>query len=509
MSVPGLESTEAPRGVSGEVRFVSREEAVRLRGALEAARLLFVAVGEPGPGSRARLAEVIDEAIEGALRDRGGAPPGIGASSEPGAALSDQLYRARLIGRVGVAIDVAALGGLVDARGALEPEDGACLRFLAEATTDRPVVLLLDVNNAAVRTYGAPLPLCEALGVEAPAMRPTPVRAPPSPLARVALVTPTPTPTSTPTPGRTPTQPLHEVADEPSPLPELGPEVLTEAAALLGEVTRATPLTGLERAFTDGYAPMRAALLEDRLGNVGIGKQAARALCASFATIFSRAYGEAVRTFGVTGRHPRMGFELFDLAQKCARVHGARSTHVIVVDALRYDLGKRLRHRLGRVLARRAVCVEEHVMWALLPTTTPVQLDALARGDDALKSPSVLERETSIVRGRSLDVLRRTRVGHRDVLKLDLIEGRLRESGAGERDRLESLAAELTPILARAIETSPMRTLVVVAGDHGFRFGDDGEPRDEKAATSAGHQGGASPDEVFVPFTAWLVGGVH
>ena len=519
MSVPGLENVEAPRALAGEVRFVTREEAVRLRGALEAARLLFVAVGELGPGSRGRLAEVIDEAIEGALRDRGGAPPGIGASSEASAALSDQLYRARLIGRVGLAIDIAALGGLVDARGALEPEDGACLRFLAEATVDRPVALLFDVANATVRTYGVPLPLCEVLGLEAPAPPRTPVHAPPTrsaispPCESTSASTRTQTPTpnltlsraGTPTPQGT----LATTADEPSPMPEITPEALAEATALLGEVNRATPLTGLERAFVHGYAPMRAALLEDRLGTAGIGKHAARALCASFATTFSRAYGEAVRTFGVTGRHPRMVFELFDLAQKCARVHGARSTHVIVVDALRYDLGKRLRHRLGRVLARRAVCVEEHVLWALLPTTTPVQLDALSRGDDALKSPSVLERETSIVRGRSLDVMRRTRVGHRDVLKLDLIEGRLRESGAGERDRLESLAAELTPILARAIETSSMRTLVVVAGDHGFRFGDDGEPRDEKSATTAGQQGGASPDEVFVSFTAWLVGGVH
>jgi hypothetical protein len=51
--------------------------------------------------------------------------------------------------------------------------------------------------------------------------------------------------------------------------------------------------------------------------------------------------------------------------------------------------------------------------------------------------------------------------------------------------------------------------MVVIAGDHGFAFGDPDEARDEKAATPPARQGGGSPDEVFVPFQCWLVGGVH
>src|SRR5205085_1618484 len=124
---------------------------VRLRGAFEAARLLVVELGDLGPGARGRLAEIIDEAVEGSIRDRGGAPPGIGAASDADAALSDQLYRARRIGRVGLAIDLGHLGAMVDARGALDAEDSAALRFLAGATGDRPLVLLLDASNAIVR----------------------------------------------------------------------------------------------------------------------------------------------------------------------------------------------------------------------------------------------------------------------------------------------------------------------------------------------------------------------
>ena len=57
--------------------------------------------------------------------------------------------------------------------------------------------------------------------------------------------------------------------------------------------------------------------------------------------------------------------------------------------------------------------------------------------------------------------------------------------------------------------SSPNRALVVIAGDHGFAFGDCDELRDERTPTPPARQGGGSPDEVFVPFAAWLVGGVH
>ncbi|GAC1592266.1 MAG: hypothetical protein NVS3B20_17870 [Polyangiales bacterium] len=287
------------------------------------------------------------------------------------------------------------------------------------------------------------------------------------------------------------------------------PATLNEAVTLLQSVSRAMPLSGLERAFTDGYAPLRAALLDERLGSAGLGRDGVRALCAAFSITFTRAYAEALPTFGITGRHPRMGFELFDLAQRCARVHGARSTQIVIVDALRWDLGRRVRERMLKSLMGHAVCVEEQVLWALLPTTTAVQLDALTRQEDALRAPARLERETAIVRGRSLDVLRRTRLGHRDLLKIDLLEGRLREQGGSERERVDALADEVAPILSRYVMSCATRALGVIAGDHGFAFGDYDEVRDERLPTDGARQGGASPDEVFVPFTAWLVGGVH
>jgi hypothetical protein len=492
-------STEEIAAPSGEVRFLPRAETTRLRGALEAARLLFVDLPEIGPGARGKLAEAIDDAVEQALRQRGGAPPGICANADADASLSDQLYRARKLGRVGFAIALGPLVSLTDAQSALVPEDGAALRFLCEATRDRPVVLLLDDANLAVRAYGAPEPLREALGLD-PA-KPEPAKPPPS-SKREPRVYVT----------------IERVDPAPAPV-QLG-----EAAKKLGEIKRTTPLSKFETAFVEAYVPLHTALIDDRLSGSGIGAREARALCAQFRSTFTRAYAEALPTFGVTGRHPRMIFELFDLAQRCARVHGARSTHVVIVDALRFDLARRVRDRMAQRLARQAVCVEEHALWSILPTTTAVQLDALVRGEDALRAPARPEREAAsgersdavIVRGRSLDVLRRMRLGHRDVVKLDLLEARLRDAGSAEKTRLDSLADELTPILSRYVATSTSRALVVVAGDHGFTFQDgwhdeksEEKSHDERGPTPPARQGGASPDEVFVPFHAWLVGGVH
>lgn len=499
---PNGSADEAHRG---EVRFIGDDELTRLRGALEAARLLFVRL-TIGPGGRGRLAEVIEEAVEQALRDRGGAPPGIGASADQDASLSDQLYRVRKIGRMGLAIALGPLGALTDARGALEPEDAASLRFLRDATRDRPLFLLLDRANVELKAYGPPLPLREALGLTPPApLAPSPTSSP----------SPSPSPSASPTPATLATK-----AQPPKPEPRAesprvyvtieraAPIALSEAASRLAEIARTTPLTAFERTFVEAYVPLRAALLEERLGGSGVARNEARALCSQFVTTFSRAYAEALPTFGVTGRHPRMLFELFDLAQRCARVHGARSTHVVIVDAMRFDLARRVRDRMAERLARQAVCVEEHALWAVLPTTTGVQLDALVRGEDALRAPMRQDREAPIVRGRSLDVLRRIRLGHRDVVKLDLLEGRLRDSGPKERERLDGLADELTPILSKYVSSSKPRALVVIAGDHGFTFGDE-DAREEKNGTPAARQGGGSPDEVFVPFHAWLVGGVH
>ncbi len=494
------EAVALPKTPIGEVRLLPLDDRTRLRGALDAAQLLVVTVEDLGPGARGRLGERIDDAIEGALRARGGAAPGISTACDLDATLSDQLYRARRLGKVGLALDVGSLVGLTDARGALEPDDGATLRFFADTTRERPFVLLLDAANADVRMYGAPQPLSEALPISG-AIRIA------KPKAQDSIERREPPKEDKPAP-RAPTRAprvyvsVSRVDDE--------AESLARAMIVLEETGKTTPLTGLEQAFLEGYAPLRAAMIGERLAQAGVPHDRAYAVCARFEKTFAHAYTDALPTFANTGRHPRMVFELFDLASRSLRIHGARAVQIVLVDGLRYDLGARIRVRLAAALAQKAVCVDAMPLWSVLPTTTATQLDALVRGDDALRAPKETDRETSIIRGRSIDILRRTRIGHRDVLKLDTIEGRIREAGASEHTRLEALADEVSGSVERLIRTSLPRTLVVVVGDHGFTFGaEPGHLPDPQRETAPAKQGGASPEEVFVPFQAWLVGGLH
>ena len=108
-----------------------------------------------------------------------------------------------------------------------------------------------------------------------------------------------------------------------------------------------------------------------------------------------------------------------------------------------------------------------------------------------------------MARGQNARSPRRVKVGHRDLLKLDLVEARLMEPCDHEASRLDDLADELAEVLSAQLARLPPRTLAIVFGDHGFRLDAMG------SGTTSAKSGGASPEEVLVPAFAWLVGGVH
>ena len=102
--------------------------------------------------------------------------------------------------------------------------------------------------------------------------------------------------------------------------------------------------------------------------------------------------------------------------------------------------------------------------------------------------------------------LRRIKAGHRELLKLDVVESRVSEPADGsETTRLDDLADETARALGSYMKRLPARTLVMVFGDHGFVL----DARGEHGGTTRARHGGASPEEVLVPAYAWLVGGVH
>lgn len=260
------------------------------------------------------------------------------------------------------------------------------------------------------------------------------------------------------------------------------------------------PVAVIERLFTTRYAPLVGAVAR------GEADQAVRGVVDAWRTSFEHSWREAFSALRVTGKRPPMVFDAPDIAARIGRLNGARGVKLLLVDSMRFDVGERVADRLRDRLTGKAVCVERMLLWSALPTTTPAQLALLGRGADGLRDadPSS-EPEPDVSRGRAVSTLRRERVGSREIMKLDLVEARLRNTGPGYDDRLDALADEVTPVLMKFIETLPPRTLLFVFGDHGFRLPASPDGRSTGPAT----QGGTSPEEVLVPAQAWLVGGVH
>lgn len=493
---------DASPTLRGEALFASPMEALRLTGALESAGLLTVSVDAVEPSARGRLREVIEAAIEAALEEKGAAPPGLGASTDLDASLSDQLFRARHIGANGFAIVLGDLSSLSNLASALDAEDSAVLRWWMAATAERPIVLLVDEANRHLGTYGPPVALerfvgrrqergrAEPRSAASPSAPPSPAPSPPPPTE--ALAAPSPE-APAPAPPQASSAEQEIVAARPLPPPSEWRAWATELDAAKGP----KPLVAIERLFASRYVPLASLLAR------GGGDGAARATIESWSSSFARSYTEAFGALRVTGKRPSMVLDVPQLANRIARSHGARSTQLVLVDSMRYDLGHYVNERMRSALGTDAACTEELLLWSALPTHTPTQLDLLARGPEGLALSEPSEREEHFTRGRGLLTLRRVKLGPRDVLKLDVVEARLREPGPPLDERFESLSDEIAEVLVAHARLLQPRTLMLVFGDHGFRMEADG------GGSGPATQGGASPDEVLVPGFAWMIGGVH
>jgi hypothetical protein len=590
LALPFHASYEQP----GEVRLVPADALDHYLSSADAQGLLSVCVPAPGPADRGRLALAIEEAIETTLGQRGACAPGVGAASDLDSSLSDQLYRARLVERRGLALALPTLDGIATLGGTLDAEDSAVLRWWLRSTTDRPVHVYVDERNRYLGVYGRPTPLHEvvarAAGHEPSSERPPMVdpdvassmasaqlageaasrreeaaeavthepepasdlvaaliaelaerhaaessRAEelPAVLAPEAAAEPMQSlaesdgfmvaieeavtePHSTPLSPRTEEtqaagddEQLVDDDDEESPPPpplrpahgplnnsaaELWPTWVRDLEGASGP----KPLGAVERMFVSSYVPLRDALAR------GIAKPSARPAAEAWATSFAQSYKEAFAALCVRGKRPSMVLDVPDLALRIARLHGARSVQLILVDGMRFDLGLRIERQMRALLGQEIALTERLLLWSALPATTAVQLDLIGRGPEGLKDFSAgVESEVPVARGRNAATPRRIKTGHRDLLKLDMVESRLNEPGADEASRLDALADETADALATTIGKLPARTLVMVFGDHGFVMDelDNG--------TAAARHGGCRPEEVLVPGFAWLIGGLH
>jgi hypothetical protein len=256
------------------------------------------------------------------------------------------------------------------------------------------------------------------------------------------------------------------------------------------------PLAVVERLFVNAYVPLRAAL------DGGADLPALREAADEWAKNFEKSYLDAFDALRVRVKRPTMVVDAPDIALRVGRLHGARATQLLLVDALRYDLGDRVNERLRAIVGQRAACAERFLLWAALPTTTAAQLELIGRGAAGLREfTGEVTEEQVVARGRKASMIRRLKTGHREVLKLDVVEARLAEPGGADPATFDSMADEVAQRIAAHFEGLQPRTLVMVFGDHGFVLEPDG-PR-------AARSGGASPEEVLVPAFAWLVGAVH
>lgn len=450
----------------GDVRFLGASARVRLQSAVEAAGWLLVTLPPLGPGTRGQLAARIEEAIELSLERRGAAPPGVGADAEAPRMLDDQLYRARQVGVRGLTIALESLSGLVGPKGALGDEDSACLRFWSLSATTRPVALWLSPTDQALPAYGPPIALKELLDAK------TEERKEPAPAPR-------------------------ETDKKP---PEKAPDARA-LSRMLEEAQGPKPLAAIEKLFLDAYVPLA------EMVRAGLSDKRADESLERFAKGFEKSYTEAFAAAKVTNKRPQMVLDAPRVASRIARLHGARSTTLVMVDAMRYDVGLRLEERLREELQNRAVMAERVLMWAALPTVTPVQLQLLGTGAqglaDQLDTPELREAELPVGRGRTASTVRRIRVSGRELHKLDVIQADLMAPGLAEAERLDALAQAAAYPLVRLADSLPPRTLMFVFGDHGFLL-----PSSE-VGTGPGVHGGARPEQVLVPGQAWILGGVH
>ncbi len=267
----------------------------------------------------------------------------------------------------------------------------------------------------------------------------------------------------------------------------------------LDEARGPRPVSMIEKLFTTRYLPLMGAIAR------GETDQSVRTVVELWRQSFADSYEAAYGSLRVTGKRPTMVMDAPDVAMKIARLASARSVKLVLIDSMSYDLSERVGARVGAALQKRAALVEKNVLWAALPSTTPMQMHLIGRGAEGMKDPPAPPSQPDVSRGRAVATFRREKLGAREILKLDVVEARLRNQGASYDERLEAIADEVADLMIKLFDSLPPRTLVYAFGDHGFVLphGTNGWE------TGASTQGGASPEEVLVGGQAWLIDAVQ
>jgi hypothetical protein len=165
----------------------------------------------------------------------------------------------------------------------------------------------------------------------------------------------------------------------------------------------------------------------------------------------------------------------------------------LLVSAMRFDLGQRLNEELERRLTTRAVCADQCVLWTALPSNADTQ-QLTAQEPPAVRRT----RSEAPSRDESRGIVS-FNVGNRELFRTDSILAELNMPGEIEAERLGRLAGMLADHIEPWMLEQPPDTLIVMFGDHGFHW------RASPRGTTLAQRGGALPEQVLVPASAWLL----
>jgi hypothetical protein len=251
----------------------------------------------------------------------------------------------------------------------------------------------------------------------------------------------------------------------------------------------------IERAFLTAYLPLAREVA------AGKAPPEIRPAVEAWAEGFAHSYASAFKTLNAHAsgaRRPTMVRDIFEVAQRWLNQYRARNFQILLVDSMRFDLGQRLNEALEERLGGQGVCRDQALLWAALPSNSVAQ--RLAESGPSHPAPSgktPMPLEARHPESGSIETLR---VGSRELFRIDRLSHDLSRPGELEAARLERLASLLADIVVPWLQTRAPDTLVVVFGDHGFQW------QAGERGTSAAQRGGALPEQVLVPASAWLLG---
>lgn len=286
-------------------------------------------------------------------------------------------------------------------------------------------------------------------------------------------------------------------------LPSSAPEALDDAAAVAAVdperarrcIAWGTQLQGMsgpkahgsvEKAFITAYLPL---CREIASGGVPAEAQAA---ADRWAEGFAQSYASAFRQLHTRTRRPLMVRDVVDLGLRWMGQHPARQCQLLLVSAMRFDLGQRLNEEIERRFRGAAMCAEQSILWTALPSNPEAQLLGFS---DTRRNPRPMEPVRTVHEAAPIQPFL---VGNRELSRLSLVLDDLPRAGEVENVRLERLAVRLADSIVPWMQRQPPDTLIVIFGDHGFHW------ESTPAGTSAAQRGGALPAQVLVPASAWL-----